>query len=189
MNVVLETLAPSATKLIRGDHTKVLALFHRYEIDSAPATKQALIDAITLSVEIHAQLEEEIFYPAIREVDASLVEKSIPEHDEVRRLMSSLRNMPPTSPHYDGIVMELMRNVIHHVAEEETVMLPQAERLLPQRLGELGARMMKRKLELMMERPREVARNAVTSIPLGGVLAGAGVLVALAVLLKQGRRD
>jgi len=64
----MSQLSPSITNLIRLDHTHVLAAFHQYEIGSLPRVKKGLADNICLAIEIHAQLEEELFYPALRAV-------------------------------------------------------------------------------------------------------------------------
>src|SRR5438045_1581674 len=124
MDLALSTISPGATRMIRLDHSHVLVTFHRYKIDTNPRVKQGLLDTICTALEIHAQLEEEIFYPAIREVtDNEAIRKSVPEHDEMRRLIAKLRGMEPTDPAYDDTVMELMRDVLHHVADEETILL------------------------------------------------------------------
>ena len=68
MHKALKTFIPTVTNMIRADHTHVLATFHQYEIDTSPGTKRALVNTICAGLEIHAQLEEEIFYPAMREV-------------------------------------------------------------------------------------------------------------------------
>ena len=177
MNAIIKKLSPSATDMIRMDHTRVLALFHRYDIESAPGTKAGLVKAICLSLEIHARIEEEIFYSAMRSIDPGMVEKSVPEHDEMRRLMNTLRDMDPSSPQFDTTFMDLMRNVIHHVADEETRMLPDAERMLGERLGELGAEMSKRRLQLGGPRAGELAINAVRGMPGYAAAAVAGVAV------------
>lgn len=82
-------------------HTKVLTAFHRYKISASPGKKLALVNTVCLSLEVHAQLEEEIFYPAVRAVHPALVEKSVPEHEEMRTLIATLRGMEPTSEEYD----------------------------------------------------------------------------------------
>ena len=74
MNAILDKVSPSATKMIRMDHTHVLATFHKYQTDTAPQTKRGLVNTVCLLLEIHAQLEEEIFFPAVRAVDSGLVE-------------------------------------------------------------------------------------------------------------------
>jgi len=189
MYKALKTFVPTVTNMIRADHTHVLATFHQYEIDTSPGTKRALVNTICAGLEIHAQLEEEIFYPAMREVagDAGVVGKSVPEHDEMRRLIARLREMEPDDAGYDATVMELMRDVLHHVADEETILLPDAERVLADRLEELGSAMTKRRLELVAPRTLELAWNQGRALPASNVLMGAGA-VALVVMLLGGMR-
>ena len=145
---VLARLAPAATDMIRADHARVLATFHRYKCDAAAAAKRSLVANLCLALEVHAQMEEEIFYPAMASVDQALIGRFIAEHDRMRSLIGELRAADPAEPQYDEHVMALMREVLHHVADEETVLLPQAERVLGERLGELGARLMKRRLAM-----------------------------------------
>jgi hemerythrin superfamily protein len=180
MKSITSSLSPSITNMIRMDHSHVLTTFHQYEMDSSPQTKQALVNTACLALEIHAQLEEEIFYPAMRTfaADSPVVGKSIPEHNEMRRLISELRAMQPTDVNYDKTFMELMRDVLHHVADEETTLLPDAERLLGDRLGELGAQMTKRRIELTAPRAGEIAMNTVRGMPTSTMVMAAGALLA-----------
>ena len=189
MNSLLKTLSPTITNMIRMDHTHVMVTFHQYEADTAPKTKQALVNTACLALEIHAQLEEEIFYPAVRRVvtDPVVIDKSVPEHDEMRRLIARLREMQPEDAGFDATVMELMRDVLHHVADEETILLPDAERVLADRLEELGSAMTKRRLELVAPRSLELAWNQARALPASNVLMGAGAL-ALVVMLLGGMR-
>ena len=176
MKNVAMRFAPGATDLIRGDHAKVLALFHRYRLDAPPRRKQALAEMICLMLEVHARIEEEIFYPAMRRVDPDLVDKSVPEHNEMRRLIMRLRETPPSGLAHDAALMALMRDVMRHVADEETMLLPEAERALPDELDALGAQMMRRKMELALPRSGELARDGLRALP-GSVLALTGALV------------
>jgi hemerythrin-like domain-containing protein len=180
MKKMISRLSPGATTMIKMDHTHVLSTFHSYHIDLPADKKQALVDTISDALEIHAKLEEEIFYPAMRKYDADLVDKSIPEHNETRRLIARLRELRPDDQAFDRTVMELMRNVMRHVADEETILLPDAERVLGDKLDELGAQMTRRRFELAGPRADEIAVNTVRSYP-GATLAvtGAAVLVAL----------
>src|SRR4051812_8347901 len=156
MTSLLSQLAPSVTNLIRLDHTHVLTAFHQYEIGSSERQKRGLADNVCLAIEIHAQLEEEIFYPAMRGVaDTEILRKSTPEHDEMRGLIARLRNMTPADIAFDDAFFALMRHVMHHVADEETMLLPAAERMIPDQLSELGARMTRRRLELAGPRTPE----------------------------------
>jgi hemerythrin superfamily protein len=162
MTTIASKLSLPITTMIRMDHTHALSTFHQYALYKAPKTKQALVNTLCMALEIHAQLEEEIFYPAMRNVEQGepVLEKSKPEHDEMRRLIARLRASSPTDADYDDTVMELMRDVIHHVADEETTLLPQAERLLGKdRLCELGAQMTKRRVQLVGPNTWQIAKN------------------------------
>lgn len=188
MPSLFSQLSPSITNMIRLDHTHVLSAFHQYEIGSPPRLKKGLADQVCLAIEIHAQLEEEIFYPALRVVaDNEHLRKSAPEHDEMRGLISRLRNMPVSEPAYDETFFELMRHVMHHVADEETLLLPAAERLIPDQLSELGARMTKRRLELAGKRSPELASSLVRSMSGGAVMAAGSALLAGAAMLARNR--
>ena len=188
MSTLLAKIAPNATDMIRADHARVYTAFHRYKTDSAAATKRSLVATISLALEVHAELEEEIFYPAMGSVDTALVGRLIPEHDRMRTLIGQLRNGDPADPGYDPQLMELMREVMHHVADEETILLPQAERVLGERLGELGARMMKRRMQLMAPHAGELTRHKARAMPFTNwVLAAGGVFAGL-LLFRHVRR-
>lgn len=187
MKSITASLSPTITNMIRMDHTTVMETFHQYEIDSSAHTKQALVSTVCLALEIHAQLEEEIFYPAMRSAggDADFLGRAVPEHSTMRQLIAQLRTMTPDSPAYDDTFMTLMRDVMHHVADEETTLLPQAERLLADRLGELGAEMTKRRLQLAAPRAGEIAMNTVRGFPASSMIVAAGAVLAGTYLAKR----
>lgn len=188
MNQLLSRLSPSITNMIRMDHTHVLTTFHQYEVDTPLRVKKGLVDTVCVALEIHAQLEEEIFYTALRAAaDTEFLGKSVPEHDQMRRLITQLRNLEPAHATYDETFFELMNNVMHHVADEETMLLPMAERLLADRLGELGAQMTKRRLQLAAPRSGEIAGGMARSVGTGGLVMGAGALLACSYLLSRPR--
>jgi hemerythrin superfamily protein len=191
MNALLSRLSPSITNMIRMDHAHVLSTFHQYQSDSSPRVKKGLVDSVCVALEIHAQLEEEIFYPALRAIsDTEFLRKSVPEHDQMRRLITQLRNLEPDHATYDETFYELINNVMHHVADEETLLLPAAERVLAERLGELGAEMTKRRLQLAAPRSGEIAGSMARSMSPGSLVVGAGALLACSYLLSRpsGRR-
>jgi hemerythrin superfamily protein len=186
---------PKATTMIRMDHSHVLALFHRFKADSSVGKKRALVANACLALDVHAQLEEELFYPALREVlagDATL-EKSEPEHNEMRRLIAELRELaaadgPIDGSAFDDKFLDLMRIVIHHVADEETRLLPAAERLLGDRLNQLGSDMIKRRVELLRPHVGELAASTMRSFPsaaAAGLLLTAGAVMVGAMLLTR----
>ena len=183
----LGKLSPCITTMIRMDHTHVLALARRYHANTSPEKKLALVTNACLALEIHAQLEEEIFYPALRSRAGSdpLLEKSVPEHNEMRRLIGALRHMQPHDPEYDSTFMELIRLVLHHVADEETGLLPEAERVLSGQLRELGQRMTRRRLQLLRPHAMEVTKTAVRSFPMASAIAAAMAVLLGSLLVRQ----
>jgi len=191
MNPLASTLAPSATKMIRMDHAHVMAQFHKIEPDTSDTVRGAIVRSICAALEIHAQLEEEIFYPALREVgvDAPALDKSVPEHDEMRRLIERVRSLEGQRAQQDDALCELMNGVLHHVADEETQVLPAAERFMgPKRLGELGARMTSRRLQLARPRAAELAKDMALAAPAKTALMALGAVVAGTALVTAMRR-
>jgi iron-sulfur cluster repair protein YtfE (RIC family) len=183
----LESFAasPRITTMIKLDHAHVLAAFHRYRTDAPQWRKAALVNTICAALEIHAQLEEEIFYPALRAArpTATVLDKSVPEHDAMRESITKLRAMNPVSDTYDAALMELMREVLHHVADEETILLPMAEELLSADLRRLGARMNSRRVHLVALRPAELAINSAGAFPILTLsLVGAAALALFSAL-------
>lgn len=107
----------------------------------------------------------------------------------MKRLIALLRGMEPEDARYDDTYMELMRDVLHHVTDEETVMLPEAERLLQDHLGEPGGRMMKRRLQLVAPRTAEIAVNMARALPMPSIAMLAGATVGGLLLGRRMTRD
>jgi hemerythrin superfamily protein len=189
MNSLSSRLCPDAVTMIRFDHSHVVVTFHQYRRDSSPMVKEGLVKTVCAALEVHAQLEEEIFYPAVRAVTQNeALKKSVPEHAEMRRLIASLRAMTPADARYDDTFMELMRDVLHHVADEETIVLPEAERLLGDRLGTLGVEMTKRRLQLVIPRTGEIAVNLVRAMPVATVAVGVALISGAALATWYGSK-
>jgi hemerythrin superfamily protein len=179
----LKKLSPTITDMIRFDHSHVLITFHQYKSATRPAVKKALAETICTALEIHATLEEEIFYPVIRELNGNeeVIKKSLPEHEEMRRLIAELRITDPKEIRHDEVMHELMRDVMHHVADEESVLLPEAENMLDHaRLSELGADMTKRRMALTAPKTAKILTN--TAIGFSGSTAAIVMGVAGAAL-------
>lgn len=180
MSDALDSLTPDITRMIRLDHAHVLAAFRRYRSHLPQTRKRALVENVCLALEVHAQLEEEIFYPAMRQIAAAgeVLEKSVPEHEEMRTLIRSMRAMEPFDATYDETFRKLIRAVLHHVADEETVLLPLAEELMPDELGHLGRLMTQRRIELLRPHAAKAASTTIRTFPIGAAAAAAGVLAA-----------
>ena len=174
----VRNVGPSATDMIRADHTRVFAGFHRYKADSSPQRKKAIVDMICTSLQVHAKIEEEIFYPAMRAAGSTLLDELEPEHEEMRSLIAALSGLQPGEAQYDLTFLELMRAVMHHVADEETMLLTSAENVLAGRLGELGSRMARRRVELMAPQTGSMVANKARAMPGATLVLAAGALLA-----------
>lgn len=173
--------------MIRVDHTHVMAAFHRYHADTPWWRKRAIVELVCTALEIHAQLEEEIFYPALEIAlpGEDTLRKSKPEHDQMRGDIAKLRGMGPHDAAFDARFMKLMRDVIHHIADEETVLIPAAERALASQLSELGARMTRRRMQLVAQkRPAAIAANTVGTFPLASLAVVSLGMLAVAHCLR-----
>jgi hypothetical protein len=146
----------SATKLLKKDHDTVRDLFKQYEDagERAYQTKKQIVERISDELDIHAQIEEKIFYQAFRNVPEKepkkLVRESFEEHLIVKRLIAELAEMGPQDAQFDAKVTVLKESVEHHAGEEERELFPDAQKLFSdERLEELGAEMqgMKQKLK------------------------------------------
>ena len=146
-----DRMAQDAVALIKADHREVEQLFREFEEagDRAYRTKQDLVSRIIQELEVHATIEEEIYYPAVeakaRQDGKELVAEAVEEHHVVKVLLGELAGMSPEDERFDAKVTVLMENVRHHVEEEEEELLPQSEKILGEdelvRLGEeLAAR-------------------------------------------------
>ena len=143
----------SATEMIREDHRKVDQLYQRYNSGNEQnRNKQALAEQICNELEVHAQVEESIFYPAIQaklgSAGKDLVSEAIKEHGEMKQLISQLRKYNTNATECDKTLHKLMQSVQHHVREEESEMLPEAEEHLRGELDRLGVEMQKKKEDL-----------------------------------------
>jgi hypothetical protein len=104
-------------------------------------------------------------------------------------VIAELRRTDPKSPRHDELVFELMRDVVHHVADEETVLLPEAEQSLSRdRLSELGAQMTKRRLELVGPKAGKLAKNHAVGFSGSTAAVALGVASALFAAVALGRK-
>ncbi len=146
--------APAATKdaiaLLKADHEAVSHLFAEYEKTRSVANKKALVADICTSLSVHAQIEEEIFYPAVKAAlkDKLMVPEAIVEQATMKALIGQLEGMEPDGEMYDARVKVLAEYVKHHVKEEHTEMFPKAKASSLD-MAELGARLAARKDELL----------------------------------------
>jgi hemerythrin superfamily protein len=135
--------------MIRQDHKKVEGLFRKVEQTKGAQAKRRLAENAMAELEIHAALEEEIFYPAVKKEvdDGSMVQEAIQEHQTVKQLIAELKGMGEADDEFESQFSQLVENVQHHVEEEENEMLPKVEDSELD-LNSLGAEMSQRRQDL-----------------------------------------
>lgn len=142
-----------AIALLTEDHNVVKKLFKQYEklVDSEGDSedKADLVKQICTELTIHAQIEDEIFYPAVRNAidDDLIMDEADVEHAEVKDLIMQLEGMSPDEDHYDAKVKVLGEQVEHHIKEEQDEMFPKVKKAKMD-IDTLGAELMQRKEEL-----------------------------------------
>jgi hemerythrin superfamily protein len=148
---------PDATALLQKDHEEVKKLFRKYErgrkkMDNSE--KRDLAAQICTELTVHAQIEEEIFYPALRRAieDSDLLDEAMVEHASAKQLIAELEAMRPTDALFDAKVKVLGEYVSHHVEEEEDEIFKKARsRKAKLDLQEMGERIEARKAELLSD--------------------------------------
>ena len=109
-----------AIALLKKDHRTVEDLFADFEKASGDGRKQKLAEQICLELSVHAQIEEEIFYPACEgKVEDDLLKESYVEHDGAKVLIAEIMGGEPSDEFYDSKVKVLSEEIEHHVQEEE----------------------------------------------------------------------
>ena len=109
-----------AIALLKADHRSVEELFEKFEKASGDGRKQTLAEEICLELSVHAQIEEEIFYPACEgKVEEDLLKESYVEHDGAKVLIAEIIKGSPSDEFYDAKVKVLQEEIEHHVEEEE----------------------------------------------------------------------
>lgn len=148
----MKTTLQDTIELLTADHEKVKSLFEQFKklSDRSKVNKKKLADQIPLELTVHAQVEEEIFYSAMREAtaDDDMLDEAIVEHASAGNLIAQIREIDPGDDLYDAKVKVLSEQIEHHVGEEEEEMLKKA-RAAKRDLAALGAEMATRKDELL----------------------------------------
>jgi len=153
------TKAKDATVLLRADHKLVGGLFAQYEKTQSTSKKKHLVDQICTELTVHAQVEEEIFYPAVKEAlhDHELVPEATVEHASLKALIAEVEGVEPDGEMFDAKIKVLGEYVKHHVKEEHTEMFPKAK-ATDLDMKELGAMIAARKEVLLAEREKTSAQ-------------------------------
>src|SRR5690606_21499366 len=145
--------AVEAIKLLRADHRLVNGLFEEYENTTSVKKKRELVAQICTELTVHAQIEEEIFYPAVKQAlkDKELIPEATVEHNTLKQLIAEVEGKEPDGEMFDARIKVMSEYVKHHVKEEQTEIFPKAKTTKLD-MEELGALLMERKEELLAQR-------------------------------------
>ncbi len=144
-----------ALMLLAADHNRVRGLFARFqaaEEEKDTATMMELAAKIIVELEVHTTIEEEIFYPAIKEASEEIkdiVDEGIEEHHVADTLIGEIKALTPDDDAWAAKMKVLIENVEHHAEEEEQEMFPETRKAFDAAtLEDLGMRLEARKAEL-----------------------------------------
>ncbi len=142
-----------AIALLREDHARVEELFEKFEKTRDDQKKSKIAQLICMELKIHAAIEEEIFYPATREVlpkQEDLVDEAVVEHASAKDLIAQIEAGDADAPLWEAKVNVLSEYIKHHVKEEQTEMFPKVRKTKLD-LKVLGEQLQQRKEQLMTE--------------------------------------
>jgi hypothetical protein len=150
-----------AIAMLKRDHDNVKALFEQFEKTESQAEKQKIVKQALTELRMHAALEEELFYPAVREqLKNSVMNEADEEHHVAKVLIAELDASTEHNDHFDAKFTVLAENVRHHIKEEESQILPQARELKID-FQVLGEKMERRKEELKAHDLQPSAEDAI----------------------------
>lgn len=145
----------NAIQLLTADHEKVSKIFEQYKKikdKGSDDEKRSLVKQVCNELTVHAQIEEEIFYPAMRAVQGAedLLDEAKVEHTSIKKLVCDLDFMNPGDQLYDAKFTVLAEYVTHHVKEEQGEIFPKAKKSRMD-LDQLGEELAHRKQVLVAQ--------------------------------------
>jgi hemerythrin superfamily protein len=150
-----------ALQLLREDHRRVKDLFRQFNEANDGSTRKAIIDEAVAELMIHAQLEEEIFYPAMaREGLTEIVNHSEAEHEAAETVMEELIGLDARGTQLQARFQVLTDLVTEHMTEEESKLFPRAAELGSERLDNLGDKLEQMRQQLMSQPRRQPKARA-----------------------------
>ena len=154
-----------ATDILKSDHDKVKVLFDRFKQTTNTEMRDELAGDIIQELEIHSVVEEKIFYPATRQAthDDSLMDLALAEHQKANELIVEIQSRRANHQPFDDVMQQLEIAVRQHIEEEETEMMPEAERTA-ENLYALGAEILAMKQKLKLQFGAETVKEAVQAV-------------------------
>ena len=150
----------TATELLKRQHKEVRTLFKNVEKTENARERRQFLDQIATALEAHTLIEEEIFYPAMRDIDSKkaeeMVNEAFEEHHVVKLVLAELPKVDPQDERFEAKMTVLSELVEHHAKEEEDEMFKLAKKLGKDELEALGMRMEER-FHQLAGKPRKAA--------------------------------
>ncbi len=153
-----------ALSLLMEDHKKVQKIFKDFEKskdEMGEEAKAEMVRRACTELKIHTTIEEEIFYPALRDAieDEDLIDEAEVEHASAKQMIDELERMQPGDELYDAKFTVLGEYVNHHIKEEQNEIFPEVKKAKLD-LEQLGERLMQRKQALQGEMETEAGEHA-----------------------------
>ncbi|MDQ3133334.1 MAG: hemerythrin domain-containing protein [Acidobacteriota bacterium] len=149
-------------ELLTNDHRKVSAIFEQLEQTSDVTTRQTLFAQVKQELDLHAYVEETLFYPKLKEAAETreIILEAYEEHQEVKDLLTEMQGLSPDGDEWSDLLQELKESVEHHVDEEENEMFPQAREVLSaSEIDQLGTQ-----IEAAKQQHKQKASSAAPSM-------------------------
>jgi hemerythrin superfamily protein len=141
------TAQHDAVSVLKAQHREVEALFKRVLASDDPRSRKELLGEIAHALAVHTEIEEEVFYPAVRSLGTEpiedLIDEAFEEHHVVDLILAELPRVNPRDDRFVAKMTVLSEVVDHHVKEEESDMFKRAQALGVKRLTELGEQLQK----------------------------------------------
>ena len=137
-------------ELLKQDHQRVSTIFDQLEMNDGglAGSRAQLFEQLREELELHAYVEEAIFYPALKDAEETreYVVEAYDEHAGVKDILAEMEGMTPSDGGWNELLQELRENVEHHVEEEEGELFEQSRLVLTgEQIAELGARVEREK--------------------------------------------
>jgi hemerythrin superfamily protein len=169
------TTQSDAIQLLTTDHAEVEQMFRLVESSTSDATLEEQVEGIVRELSIHAAIEEQVLYPAMRKAlpdGETLVQEAIDEHQQVKETLAAIERAGDRAEKR-SLLLGLMVDVRHHVQEEETELFPKlAASIGRQELQEMGTKLAGAK-KMAPTHPHPKAPNT----PPGNIVGGAAAAV------------
>ncbi|MDQ6760283.1 MAG: hemerythrin domain-containing protein [Acidobacteriota bacterium] len=140
-----------AIGILKADHDRVKKLFDEFEEAKSLAAKKKIVGETLTELKVHAAVEEDLFYPAVRKkLEKQMMNEADEEHHVAKVLIAELESMKGSEDHYEAKFKVLSENIVHHIKEEEEEMLT-AAKALDIDFDDLGRKILAHKRQLLTE--------------------------------------